>query len=416
MKARLIYPKWPKLRYQPEFHLPPHGPVVFAAALPSYVEVEFVDENVQELNFDGDADIVFLSVMLTCQVPRSWEIADAYRRMGKTVICGGIATHLHAEEMQQHADSVFLGEAEGRMEQVINDYREGRLPKVYNYGQDFPDMSLIGPARRDILDRRLYDFRGVQMVDLFHASRGCRFNCFPCCTPYLGGRRFRPRPFDKVVEELEGIQNNRLFIVDNSLAQDDEWEKQLFREMIPLKKKWVSHPIKDDPEILDLAVEAGAWYVYQAIIDTSDYIRRRIRHYKERGIGVQGTIILGTDEHDEDYIKRFVDFLLDVDLDLAEFTILTPFPHSRIYCELEEQDRILHRDWRRYTAGECVFQPKRMSPGKLEEMYDYAWETFYANCSKEIQMAKLYLQVMKREKADGTFQRYELTTKRKWGA
>lgn len=416
MKVKLVYPKWPKLHYQPEFHLPPHGPVVFAAALPPHAEIEFVDENVEELTFDGDADLIFLSVMLTCQIPRAWQIADRYRQMGKTVMFGGIATNLHAEETQAHADSVFLGEAEGRMEQVIEDFQNGRLQRTYDYGQNFPDMSLIGPARRDILNHDLYRFRGVKMVDLFHASRGCRFNCFPCCTPFLGGRQFRPRPFDKVVEELAGIQNNRLFIVDNSLAQDDQWEKDLFREMAPLKKKWVSHPIKDDAEILDLAVEAGAWYVYQAIIDTSDHIRRRVQHYKERGIGVEGTIILGTDDHDEDYIKRLVDFLLEIDLDLAEFTILTPFPHSRICHELEDEGRILHREWHRYTAGECVFQPRHMSPGKLEEMYAYAWETFYANCSRELQMAKLYLQVIKREKADGTFERYDLTEKRKWGA
>ncbi len=415
MKVKLIYARWPKLKHQPEFHLPPHGPVVFAATLPPWVDLEFVDENVEELSFDDDAELIFMSVMLTCQIPRAWEIADEYRRRGRKVVFGGIAAQLHAEETLAHADAVFLGEAEGRMESLLEDARKGTLKKVYDYSRAFPETNLIGPARRDILKRDLYNFRGVQMVDLVHASRGCRFNCFPCCTPYLGGRCFRPRPLQRVIEEMEGIPNNRLFIVDNSLAQDDQWEKDLFRAMIPLKKKWVSHPIKDDPEILDLAAQAGAWYVYQAIVDTSDHIRQRIRRFKEHGIGVEGTIILGTDDHDEDGIRRLVDFLLEIELDLAEFTILTPFPHTRINTELESQNRILHRDWSRYTAGECVFQPRRIHPAKLEEMYHYAWETFYAGCSKEIQMAKLYLKVMKREKADGTYQRYDLSRKTKWG-
>ena len=47
MKFRLIYPKWPKLQRQTKFHLPPHGPVVFAACLPPDVEVEFIDENLE---------------------------------------------------------------------------------------------------------------------------------------------------------------------------------------------------------------------------------------------------------------------------------------------------------------------------------------------------------------------------------
>jgi len=411
VKIKLIYPKWPKLKRQTEFHLPPHGPVCFAAAIPDNVGISFSDENIQNIDFNEEADLVAISTMLTCQIPRAWEIADQYRSKGIPVIFGGIAAMLHYEETLQHADSVFLGEAEGRFDNVINDFKSKKLKKIYNYFHDFPDMRLVGPARRNILKRDLYNYRGVQMVDLVHASRGCRFNCFPCCTPFLGGRKFRPRDIDSVVRELESIDNNRLFFVDNSMAQDDEWEKKLFKALIPLKKKWISHPIKDDDEILDLAAKAGCWYVYQAVFDTSDYIKRRIQRLKERGIGIEGTIILGMDNHDEDYIKRLVDFLLEVKLDLAEFTILTPFPHTPIRATLENEKRILHNDWIRYTGGEVVFQPAKMSPDKLQEMYYYAWNTFYGDCSQEIKMAKLFLKVIEKEKADGTHINTQLRNK-----
>jgi radical SAM superfamily enzyme YgiQ (UPF0313 family) len=414
MKIKLVYPKWPKLPHQPEFNLPPHGPVCFAAALPKNMEIDFCDENVEPLRLDQDADLVAISCMLSCQITRGWEIADQYRALGKKVIFGGIAVMLHPEETLPHADAVFLGEAEGHIQQVLADFEHGTLQPMYDFMTAYPDTALIGTARRDILKHELYNFRGVQMVDLVHASRGCRFNCFPCCTPYLGGRKFRPRPIDKVISELQSIPNNRLFLVDNSLAQDDQWEKDLFRAMIPLKKKWVSHPIKDDDEILDLAAQAGCWYVYQAVFDTSEYIRRRIQRLKERGIGVEGTIILGTDDHDEDAIKRLVDFLLEVDLDLAEFTVLTPFPHSPIRTRLEKEGRILHSDWARYTAGEVVFKPAKMTPDALQKMYEYAWDTFYADCSKEVKMAKLYLNVMHREKQDGTYKRVQLRGTRGW--
>lgn len=394
MEMHLIYPAWPKLPNQPEFHLPPHGPVVFAATVPPDVDLKFFDENVQELQLDAEPDLVAISCMLTCQMPRGWEIADHFRRQGIPVIFGGIGTQLHAEETRLHADSVFLGETEGRMERVIDDFRGGELREVYDYYRDFPEIELVGPARRSILDRNAYNYRGVQMVDLFHASRGCRFKCFPCCTPFLGGCKFRPRPFDKVIEELEGIDNDHLFIVDNSLAQDDEWEKELFRRIAPLGKRWISHPIREKDEILDLAAEAGCWYVYQAIFNTSDVIRERVKKYKDRGIGVEGTILLGTDDQDEDSIKRLIDFLLEIDLDLAEFTILTPFPHTPIREKLLQEDRILHNDWRRYTAGETVFKPARMSVEKLDEMYQYAWDTFYREQSKEIKMARLYRKVI----------------------
>ena len=403
MKFKLIYPKWAKLDRQTEFHLPPHGPVVFAATLPDYVDIDFIDENLEDIDFDEAVDFVGISMMLTVQVKRGWEIADIYRKRGIKVIFGGIATMLHAEETMAHADSVFLGEAEGRMEQVLLDFRQGKLKPCYDFINERPDIALVGPARRDILNRELYNYKGVQMVDLVHASRGCRFNCYPCAVSYLGGRSFRPRPIDKAVAEIAGIDNNRLFIVDNSLAQDTKWEMDLFREMIPLKKNWCSHPIEDKPEVLDLAAQAGAWYVYQAVFDTSDYIRERIKRYHDYGIGVEGTILLGLDNHTEDFIKRLIDFLLEIELDLAEFTVLTPFPHTKAYTELSRQNRILSTDWNEFSADQVVYQPKHMSPERLQELLDYAWNTFYQDEPQSIKMAKLFKQVVKREMADNTF-------------
>ncbi|MBP5708162.1 MAG: cobalamin-dependent protein [Bacteroidales bacterium] len=403
MEFRLIYPKWRKLDEQTTFNLPPHGPVVVAAALPEYVNVKFTDENLEEINFDEPADFIGISMMLTTQVKRGWEIADRFRAMGKKVIFGGIATMLHAEETMLHADAVFLGEAEGRMEEVFNDYKNGTLKKVYNFMYNFPDINTIGPARRDILNRDLYNHKGVQMVDLFHASRGCRFACYPCAVSYLGGRQFRPRPVEKVVEELETIDNNRIFIVDNSLAQNKEWEEELFKAIAPLKKKWISHPIEDDPKLLKLAEKAGAWYVYQAVFDTSDYIKERIKRYHDHGIGVEGTILLGLDDQTEDDIKRLIDFLLEIDLDFAEFTVLAPFPHTKAYNDLHRQGRIFDYDWNNYNAGKVVYQPKHMSPERLQELYQYAWNSFYQDESQEQKMFKLFTQVMLREMEEGTY-------------
>ncbi len=405
MKLKLIYPRWRKLEGQTEFHLPPHGPVVFAAALPPGVEVSFTDENVEPLDLEERADLVGISMMLTSQVKRGWEIADEYRRRGIPVLCGGIGTMLHAEEAAGHADSIFLGEAEGRMEEVIGDFLEGKLKKIYDFFDNRPPTEWIGPARRDILKRDLYNYKGVQMVDLVHASRGCRFNCYPCCVSFLGGRQFRPRPIDRVVEEIAGIDNNRLFVVDNSLAQDSRWEKDLFRAMIPLKKSWCSHPIEDDPEILDLAARAGAWYVYQAVFDTSDTIRDRIRRYHDHGIGVEGTILLGLDNHTEDSIRRLIDFLMEIELDLAEFTVLTPFPHTRTFDDLHREGRILSYDWNDYTADKVVFQPRNLSPEKLQELFHYAWDTFYRDEPQTYKMFKLLKKVSEKEHRDGTYRR-----------
>jgi len=410
MKLKIVYPTWPKLDRQTEFHLPPHGPVVFAAAIPEDVDIIFEDDNVDEINYDEHVDLVAISTMLTCQLPRAFEISAEFRARKVPVIFGGISTILHSQEVAQHADSVFLGEVEGRFSEVLEDFINGRLKPLYDYMNNFPDLGLVGPARRDILKRELYNYRGVQMLDLVHASRGCKFNCFPCCSGFLGGRKFRPRPMDKVIEEMEQIQNNRLFIVDNSLAQDRDWLIELFSAMKPLKKKWVSHPILYDEEVLKLAAEAGCWYVYQAIFDTSDVIRDRIKMLKEFGIGVEGTIILGTDEQDVDYIKRLVDFLCENEVDVAEFTILTPFPHSPIREQMEKDGRILHSNWIDYTADKVVFKPLKMTPDELQKMFYYAWDVFYSDSGYELKMGQLFHKVIMREIADKTYKRYDTRT------
>ncbi|MEN8189253.1 MAG: radical SAM protein [Thermodesulfobacteriota bacterium] len=414
-KVLLVYPKWQKLAEQTEFHLPPHGPVCVAASVPEEYELCFIDENVDPINFDQDIDIVLLSMMLTCQIPRGKEIAAGFKKRGVPVVCGGISTMLHADEMAEHVDSVFLGETEnGKLAGVLADAARGELKPRYDFFHDFPPVESIGPARRDILNRDRYVYRGVPMVDLVHASRGCKFNCFPCSTAFLGGRQFRPRPIDKVVEELESIDNNRLFLVDNSLAQDKKWVMELFEAMIPLKKKWVSHPILDEEEVIKKAAEAGCWYVYQAVFDTSDYIRDRIKRLKDHGIGIEAAVMLGTDNQDADYIKRLVDFLLENDIDMCEFSILTPFLHTKASKQFEEEGRILHRDWSRYTTAEVVYQPKNMEPETLQEMYSYAWETFYKEVPQSLRMSRLFAEVLKKERADGSYVSPRLKPERTW--
>ncbi len=127
MEIYIIYPKWQKLLYQTEFHLPPHGPVCFAAAISDDIGITFCDENLQDIDFDRQIDLVAISVMLTCQINRAWEIAERFRAKDIPVIFGGIGTMLHYEETLKYADSVFLGEAEGYFNEVIRDFKNNKF-------------------------------------------------------------------------------------------------------------------------------------------------------------------------------------------------------------------------------------------------------------------------------------------------
>ena len=188
----------------------------------------------------------------------------------------------------------------------------------------------------------------------------------------------------------------------------------VFEGLIPLKKKWISHPILDDDEVIAKAAKAGCWYVYQAVFDTSDMIRDRVKRLKDHGIGVEAAVLLGTDNQDADYIKRLVDFLLEIDIDMAEFSILTPFPHTPVTETYEKEGRILHKDWSRYTTAEVVYKPKNMTPETLQEMYHYAWEMFYKETPQSLRMSRLFSEVVKKEMADGSYVPRRLSEERSW--
>ncbi|MCL4557393.1 MAG: B12-binding domain-containing radical SAM protein [Deltaproteobacteria bacterium] len=399
MKFHLIFPKWPKLPVQTPFTLPPLGIITVAASLPDTVAASVCDENVQPINFDGDYDGIGISIMLSCQAPRAYEIAAEFRKRGKPIILGGLHVSLRPDEAMQHADSIVIGEAEGILPQVVRDFQEGRLKKSYSMA-GFPDIAKIPNPRRDLYDKKKhYVYKGWELVDLVQTSRGCRFNCYPCCVPYLGGRVHRMRPISHVVSDMKN-SSDLLFIVDNSLEQNVEWEKEVFRSMAGMGKRWVSHPISPTPEVLNLARKAGCWYVYHAIYTISDKIKDRIKMFHDYGIGVEGTILLGMDEHTEDFIKRFVDFLLTVDLDLAEFTVLTPFPGTQVYEQMKSEDRIFDTDWNHYNASTVVFQPKQMTPETLQRLYYDAWDNFYKEESQSVKMSKLFLQIYRDKRND----------------
>ncbi len=401
MKIDFIHPRWPKIPEQTEFNLPPLGMIQAAASVPEDVDVSVINENVEPVNLESDADLIALSTLLSCQAPRAYELAREFRARGKTVIMGGLHASLCPEEAAEHVDGLCVGEGEGLIQRMIEDFKAQKLEKIYrNEPGTFPDIDELPNPRRDLVRKKeLYAYKGWELPDLVQTSRGCRFNCPPCCVSYLGGRRHRIRPRDQVLKDLDGC-GDLVFFVDNSMEQSVRYQLELFRSLREYGfeeagRKWISHPISCKPEVLKAARESGCWYVYHAIYTISDKIRDRIAMMHDHGIKVEGTILLGLDDHTEDFIRRLIDFLLEIDLDLAEFTILTPFPHTKIMQDLESEGRILDRNWGAYNAANVVYQPRHMSPETLQELYEYAWRAFYAERSQTVRMSELFMDVIK---------------------
>jgi len=149
------------------------------------------------------------------------------------------------------------------------------------------------------------------------------------------------------------------------------------------------------------------------VFDTSDYIKDRVKRYKDHGIEVEATVILGTDDQDVDYIKRLVDFLLEIDIGTSEFTIMTPYWGTPIREQLIKQGRIFNSEFSEYTTDRVVFEPKNMTTTELQDMFYYAWDTFYAEESQELKMGRLFQKVVMREIEDGTYVRPASSSERR---
>lgn len=396
MRISLVYPTWQRIQYQTHYVLPPLGVTAVAALTPPGHEITITDENVEPVDFDAPTDLVGISTMLVSQAPRAFVIADEFRRRGKRVVMGGLTPTCLPEEAARHADAVVLGEAEGVWPQVVNDAQAGALKPLYQR-KGFADPSEFPVARRDLLKPGAYTYRGVRMMDLIETSRGCRFGCFPCQVPFVAGKAHRVRDIEAVVDEMSGLECDRVFIVDNALEQNEDHERALFKAMVRAKKSWVAHPISAKPDILELAAKSGCWFVYHAIYADTVEIREKIRRMREFGLAVEGTILLGLDQHGPDIFKRMVDFLLECELDLAEFTVLTPFPGTPFYDQMKRSGRLLHEDWGRYNAENVVFRPARMSVEQLEEGYRYVWDAFYKEESQPARMFRLYRRLAERQ-------------------
>jgi radical SAM superfamily enzyme YgiQ (UPF0313 family) len=372
---------------------PPLNLPIIASLTPPDVEVSIIDENIEELDFDQAAtDLVGITAM-TAQATRAYEIADELRSRGSKVVLGGMHPSVMPEEAGEHADAVVIGEAEGQWEQVMADFRNGGLRPLYQ-SPTRPTMAGLPIPRRDLLKQNEY------IVDnMIQIVRGCHFRCNFCSVNKVFGDRCRFRPVDEVVQEVEQLRGDRFRsrffgIMDDNVVTNSTHATELFQRLKALDIIWAGQAplsVADQPETLRLLGESGCKALFVGLESTSpealreckkswlkptDY-REKIQRFHDHGIAVHGAFIFGFDADDESVFERTVQFADSIKIDSAQFAILTPFPGTDLRAQLEAEGRILSSNWEEYGLDEVVFQPKRMSPERLQEGYHWAWREFY---------------------------------------
>jgi len=354
-----------------------------AALTPDDWTVEIIDSRITPINYDIPADLVGITAF-TAEAPSAYQIAGGFRARGVPVVMGGFHVSARPEEALEHADSVVIGEAEPVWSQVIADVENNGLQRVYRSG--LCAMKDLAIPRRDLLDRAMY----VTGFNTLQATRGCPFNCEYCAVTAFFGKKFRTRPVDDVIDEIHTFKGRQFFFVDDNIAGQKKYAKELFTALAPLKRTWGGQTdltIAKDEELLRLYAKSGGKYAFIGFESLSEKnlakmnkswnsprsYRQAIKKFHRAGISILGSFIFGLDDDDPDVFERTVDFIRESRLDAAQFHILTPFPGTRLYDRMEADGRITNRDWDRYHTGEVVFQPAGMTAEQLQQGY---WRAF----------------------------------------
>lgn len=354
---------------------------LLAALTPPGHSLSIVDEAFAPDDRDQQVDLVAITV-LTELAQRAYQIGDDYRRRGVKVVMGGIHPTVLPEEALEHADAVLMGEAEVVWPQLVADAASGELQRIYR-AEKATELEGLPIPRRDLFPvGRAQAYIPVPIG--VETSRGCPYDCEFCCIGQTLGQRYRVRPVEEVIAEIESIESPHLFFVDDALGLDRNGAKKLFTEMMPLGKRWLAQgtvSLAEDPELLGLMRRAGCMglligfeSVQQGTQDEVNKIRslkidfyEAMRRFHGEGFGILGCFVFGFDHENRDVFEQTGEFILKSSLDCAQLRILTPYPGTRLYTRLASEGRLFVDDWwlRGYPPDTLLFQPRGMTVDEL---------------------------------------------------
>ncbi len=365
---------------------------VLAGMTPPDIDVILYDDRMESIPYDEKTDLVAITVE-TYTARRAYEISEEYRQRGVPVIMGGMHPTLMPEETAQHADSVFIGDAETRWVEVVEDARRGRLKKIYDGPPGIAQIGGVMP-RRDI-----FNGKGYLPMTLMQYSRGCRFACNFCAVSQYFDKKDYVRRIDEVVHEIVNQDRKFIFFVDDNIASDTPALKDLCRELMPLKVKWFSQASLDvtrDDELMRLMADSGCVgnvtgfeSITRAslrdakkspnIAGFSDYAKE-IKVLREFGMQTWAAFTLGYDSDNCESILATMDFALVHRFTFAAFNILMPYPNTPFYDKLAAEGRLLYdgKWWLHpeYRFNQAAYVPKNMTADELTEVCHEARKRF----------------------------------------
>lgn len=372
------------------------GPITFptlASLIPEEIEheVEVLDEGIEDVDASRIETDLAAMTAITGSATRAYEMSAQLRERGIPVVIGGPHVTLAPEDAVSHADALVTGFAEETWPQLLRDFVKGEMKPRYDMDPDFSFDRLknLPFPKREILNRKQY-----RSLATFEATRGCVHDCDFCVVPHAWGRRPFLKPIDYVIEDIKRVGQRKILFYDLNIIADRGHATQLFEALIPLKLKWfglATALMGRDSDLMELAARSGCQGLLVGFESVSEDslagVHKRFNDpiaygefaadLQRLGIAINGTFAFGSDGDTKESFDQVIDFVLTHRIELPRFSVLAPFPGTKLHERLAGEGRLLHKNWSLYDGQHVVFQPRNMSPEELLEGHERVWKTVY---------------------------------------
>lgn len=394
MKIKMILPAlteakspyWRPIKYS---LFPPLGLATLAAYCSDEDDIQLQDEHVEKLDTNDEPDLVIIQVYIT-NAFRSYALANHYRKKGAYVCLGGLHVTSLPEEAIPHADSLFIGPGEETFPAFLKDFKNGDAKKIYNSAHR--SLENIPPIRRDLIKRHLYLVPNSIVV-----SRGCPHHCDFCYKDafFEGGRNFYTQKTDAALAEINRLPGRHLYFLDDHLLGNQKFSTSLFDGMKGMNRVFQGASTIDAilrGDLIEKAADAGLRSIFVGFetLDDKNLLQsnkkqnlgkdyeRAIQRLHSLGIMINGSFVFGLDEDGKDVFKRTVDWAVKNGLTTCTFHILTPYPGTRLFKQMQSDGRIVHYNWDLYDTRQVVYKTHALSAAELKQGYDWAYQSFYS--------------------------------------
>lgn len=364
---------------------------LIAGLTPKHWDVKIIIEYIEDINFDEECDIVGIGNM-GHSVLRGNDIAKEFMKRGKLVFVGGMMSTMLPEIVDGCADSIVIGDAEISYIKLLHDFETtGKIQKIYN--NPVQSLNNLPLPRYDLLvEKKIGAMLPVQI------GRGCPNTCNFCSVSCLYEGKYLTRDIQEVIRDVKEVKRlgfNYILFVDDNIIGKPAYFKELAKQLIPLKIKWVSQAaitIAYDDEMLQLAKQSGCKLLGIGIESISQEslkslnkqwiksaeLASNIKKINNAGIMIQSDMIIGTDADTVESLKMMCQFIKEHKLSVPTISILTPVPGTKYYKKMQEEHRLLHSDLSKYIGTHCVHKPALLSPKEVEHMLWYIYKELYS--------------------------------------